>query len=121
MESRQTASKNIAAAPVDAKVVTIRNRPAIRPNDGKKFFGPIKSAVACVDLNERSVLREVLSLDGLKKDQQCSALGDKLIAPDPHDPDATTRELDEMWSFVLRKRAKAEFRHTTGMRAKRFT
>jgi hypothetical protein len=64
MESRQTASKNIVAAHVDAKVVTIRNRPAIRPNDGKKFFGPIKSAVACVGLNEHSALRGVLSLGG---------------------------------------------------------
>jgi hypothetical protein len=67
MESRQTASKNIVAAHVDAKVVTIRNRPAIRLNGGKRFFGPIKSAVACVDLNERSALREVPSLVGLKK------------------------------------------------------
>jgi len=38
-----------------------------------------------------------------KKDQQCSELADTLIAPDPHDPGATTLELDEMWSFVLRK------------------
>jgi IS1 family transposase len=38
-----------------------------------------------------------------KKDQQCSELADTLIAPDPLDPDATTLELDEMWSFVLRK------------------
>ena len=38
-----------------------------------------------------------------KKDQQCPALADTLIAPNPHDPEATTLELDEMWSFVLRK------------------
>ncbi len=97
------ASKNIVVAPVDAKVVTTRNYRDIRLNDGKRFFGPIRSAVACVDLNERSVLREVRSLDGLKKDQQCSELADTLIAPDPHDLGATTLELDEMWSFVLRK------------------
>jgi IS1 family transposase len=38
-----------------------------------------------------------------KKDQQCPALADTLVAPDPHDRCATTLELDEMWSFVLRK------------------
>jgi hypothetical protein len=64
MESRQTASKNIVAARVVAKAVTIPNRPVIRPNDGKRFFGPIKSAVACVDWNERSVLRGVPPLVG---------------------------------------------------------
>jgi hypothetical protein len=101
MDVRQTASKNTAVAPVDAKVVTIRNSLDIRPNDGKRFFGPIKSGVVCVDLSERSALRGVRSLVGLKKDQQCPALADTLIAPDPHDPDATTLELDEMWSFVL--------------------
>jgi insertion element IS1 protein InsB len=26
-----------------------------------------------------------------------------LVVPDPHDPDATTLELDELWSFVLKK------------------
>jgi hypothetical protein len=67
MESRQMASKNIAAAPVDAKVVTIRNCLDIRLNDGRRFFGPIKSGAVCVDLNERSALRGVPSLDGLKK------------------------------------------------------
>src|SRR6266496_4262276 len=67
MESRQTANKNIAAAHVDAKVANIRKCPDIRPNDGKRFFGPIKSAVACVDLKERSALRGVPSLVGLKK------------------------------------------------------
>jgi hypothetical protein len=67
MESRQMASINIVAAPADAKVVTIHNHPAIRLNAVKRFFGPIRSAVACVDLDERSVLREVLPLDDLKK------------------------------------------------------
>jgi hypothetical protein len=33
-----------------AIVVTSRNSLDIRPNDEKRFFGPIKSAVACRDL-----------------------------------------------------------------------
>ena len=39
----------------------------------------------------------------LKKDHQYPALADTLIESDSHDPDATTLELDEMWSFVLQK------------------
>ncbi len=29
-----------------------------------------------------------------------------LVEPDPNDPDATTLELDELWSFVLKKARK---------------
>lgn len=53
--------------------------------------------------NGRLVSRGVPSLVGLKKDQPCPALADTLIAPDPHEEGAATLELDEMWSFVLRK------------------
>jgi insertion element IS1 protein InsB len=33
-------------------------------------------------------------------------LRETLIAPDPDDPEATIMELDELWSFVLKKRNK---------------
>jgi hypothetical protein len=58
--------------------------------------------VFCQDilmLRMASSIAEVLPLDGLKKDQQCSELADTLIAPDPHDPGATTLELDEMQTY----------------------
>ena len=38
-----------------------------------------------------------------KKVAQLRALPTTLIAPDPEDPTATTLELDELWSFVLKK------------------
>ncbi len=40
---------------------------------------------------------------GLKKGQSLHNLTATLIPPDPHDPDATTLELDELWSFVAKK------------------
>jgi insertion element IS1 protein InsB len=42
-------------------------------------------------------------LHGLKKGQQHHQLADTLILPDLTDPEATTLELDEMWSFVVKK------------------
>jgi IS1 family transposase len=38
-----------------------------------------------------------------KKGQQQQRLADTIIPPDPTDPEATTLELDEMWSFVVKK------------------
>src|SRR5258708_26961110 len=48
-----------------------------------------------------------LSHDRLKLDQkkvaQLPPLCTTLLAPDPEDPTSTTLELDELWSFVLKK------------------
>lgn len=38
-----------------------------------------------------------------KKAAQLPLLSEMLLAPDPHDPDATVLEIDELWSFVLKK------------------
>jgi insertion element IS1 protein InsB len=38
-----------------------------------------------------------------KKVAQLPALCTTLLAPDPEDPTSTTLELDELWSFVLKK------------------
>ena len=40
---------------------------------------------------------------GSKKGAQLPALCATLLAPDPQDPASTTLELDELWSFVLKK------------------
>jgi hypothetical protein len=42
-----------------------------------------------------------------KKAAKLPALSETLIEPDPHDPEATLLELDEAWSFVLKKTNKA--------------
>ncbi len=41
-----------------------------------------------------------------KKFSALSELSRTLVAPDASDPDATTLELDELWSFVLKKARK---------------
>jgi insertion element IS1 protein InsB len=38
-----------------------------------------------------------------KKGAQLPPLSTTLVAPDPEDPTSTTLELDELWSFVLKK------------------
>ncbi|MFL5628780.1 MAG: IS1 family transposase, partial [Ktedonobacteraceae bacterium] len=40
---------------------------------------------------------------GLKKVAQLPPLRTTLLAPDPEDATSTTLELDELWSFVLKK------------------
>ena len=40
---------------------------------------------------------------GSKKGAQLPPLQITLLAPDPEDPASTTLELDELWSFVLKK------------------
>jgi hypothetical protein len=42
-----------------------------------------------------------------KKAQRLPPLEEALIEPNPYDPEATTLELDEMWSFVAKKANKA--------------
>jgi hypothetical protein len=39
----------------------------------------------------------------LKKAAELPPLSETLVQPDASDPEATTLELDELWSFVLHK------------------
>ncbi len=43
----------------------------------------------------------------IKKASNLPALSDTLIEPDPHDAEARVLELDELWSFVLKKTTQA--------------
>jgi insertion element IS1 protein InsB len=38
-----------------------------------------------------------------KKDHELPALSTTLLAPDPHNPETHVLELDELWSFVIKK------------------
>jgi insertion element IS1 protein InsB len=42
-----------------------------------------------------------------KKDAALPELSETLAEPDPDDPESTVLELDELWSFVLKKERKA--------------
>lgn len=42
-------------------------------------------------------------IEWIKKAEKLPALSETVMIPDANDPEATTLELDELWSFVLRK------------------
>jgi insertion element IS1 protein InsB len=64
---------------------------------------PIKNAAVSVASRAPSASRVQPSQVGSKKVAQLPALCTTLLAPDPEDPTSTTLELDELWSFVLKK------------------
>jgi insertion element IS1 protein InsB len=63
----------------------------------------IKSVVVCVELREHLVFPAIRSSNGLKKVAELPPLSETLVKPDANDPESTTMELDELWSFVLKK------------------
>jgi insertion element IS1 protein InsB len=65
---------------------------------------PTKNAAACVASRARIArfAHNRVQLDQ-KKVAQLPPLHTTLLAPDPEDPTSTTLELDELWSFVLKK------------------
>jgi hypothetical protein len=95
------------------------NSLAVEPADGKAARTPLptsiqKSAVrrSCTPIkNAEPLARSYAHLWGLthdhvRLDQKKVAqlpLCATLLAPDPEDPTSTTLELDELWSFVLKK------------------
>jgi hypothetical protein len=49
------------------------------------------------------VFHAIPSSNGLKKVAELPPLSETLVKPDANDPESTTMELDELWSFVLKK------------------
>jgi len=90
MDGRPTGNRNISTWHVSGKA-------------GKRFFAPMKSAAVYVGLNEPLECHATLSLPGLKKAVRLPALSETLWVPDANDGNAIVLELDELWSFVLKK------------------
>jgi insertion element IS1 protein InsB len=63
----------------------------------------IKSVVVCVELRGHLVSHAIPLSNGSKKRAELPHLSETLVKPDANDPEATTLELDELWSFVLKK------------------
>jgi len=61
------------------------------------------NGAAYAGFNARSASLVTLSPTGSKKEASLSPLEATLSVPDAEDPGATTLELDELWSFVLKK------------------
>ena len=71
--------------------------------DTARLSGEVQPARAFADLWRLAQHRDELAR---KKSQALPELSQTLAEPDPDDPEATTLELDELWSFVLKKARK---------------
>lgn len=97
------ANNAISALSVDVPAVMIHNPMAIRPQSGSVSFAPITSAAVCVGCRALLASPDKLSPVGSKKETTLPELQETLIAPDPAEPATMVLELDELWSFVLKR------------------
>lgn len=87
----------------DVAAVKIRRPMPIQKLAARRCCTPSKNAAACVASPARLGFLVPPSLVGSKKGAHLPALQATLLTPDPNDPASTTLELDELWSFVLKK------------------
>jgi insertion element IS1 protein InsB len=66
-------------------------------------FAPITSAAVYVGFLALSASRVTLSPVGSKKEMTLPELSETLVEPDPAEPATSVLELDELWSFVLKR------------------
>jgi insertion element IS1 protein InsB len=88
---------------VDAVAVITLNPTAIPLNNVNRFCAPIKSEAACEGYLAPLVYLATPSAVGSKKEGSLPDLSTTLVTPDPQDAEATTLELDELWSFVFKR------------------
>jgi IS1 family transposase len=72
----------------------------------KQSCAPLKSAAVYADFLAPSVFRATLSPHGSKKAKRLPPLSQTLRAPAAVKPETTALELDELWSFVLKRASK---------------
>jgi insertion element IS1 protein InsB len=97
------ANNDTSALSAGGAVVRTHNPMATHHNSASKFYGPIMSAAVCADSRAHSAFLVTLLAVGSQKESKLPELSTTLILPDQHDPEATTLELDELWSFVLKR------------------
>src|SRR5215211_1694505 len=66
-----------------------------------KYFAPITSVVPCAASRVPSASRATPSPVGSEKEMTLPELSETLVEPDP--AEAVALELDELWSFVLKR------------------
>ena len=93
-------SRSIAVTPADVAVVKIRRPMPIQKLAVRRFCTPTKNEAACVVSHAPLESLGQPCPVGSKKSSSASTT---LIAPDPEDAASTILELDELWSFVLKK------------------
>ncbi|MBC8162866.1 MAG: hypothetical protein H7Z42_16785 [Roseiflexaceae bacterium] len=97
------ANRSIGVTTVVGRAVMIPHPTATLLSGVKKFFVPTRSAPRFVGLSVRLGLVVVLWSVGSKKSSALPPLSYSLVPPDPAIPTMTTLELDELWTFVVRK------------------
>ena len=97
------ANNAISAPSVGAPAVTIRNQMATPTKRVSASCALTMSAVLCADFLAPSASPGRPSPVGSKKETTLPELSETLVEPDPAEPDATVLELDELWSFVLKR------------------
>ncbi len=97
------ANNAISVLTADAAAVTTRNQMATPRKSVSAFFALTTNAAACADCLAPSASPEIPSPHGSKKEMTLPELAQTLIAPDPQEPATTILELDEPWSFVLKR------------------
>jgi len=89
-----------------ATVARIRSPIATLSKRVKRSYALTTSAAVYAVLCELSVSPETPSPVGSKKEKRLPPLEAILVAPDPERAETTTLELDELWSFVLKRARK---------------
>ena len=97
------ASSCIAAAHADVKVARTQLPAPIQKLAAKKCCTPTKNEAACAASPAPLASLVPPCPSGSKKVAQLPPLSTTLVVPDPEDAASTTLELDELWSFVLKK------------------
>jgi insertion element IS1 protein InsB len=112
------ANNAISAPTVGAPAVTARNPMATRLKSVSASFVPITSAAVYAACLAPLASRVTRSPVGSKKEKTLPEWRETLIEPDPAEPATSVLELDELWSFVL-KRANKRWRWIALCRATR--
>src|SRR5258707_3111199 len=103
MRTLPMANSCIAAVRAHGKVARTPLPSPIPKPAARRSCMPLKNAAACVASLAPSGSRAPPCPVGSKKVAQLPPLRHTLLAPDPEDPTSTILELDELWSFVLKK------------------
>jgi IS1 family transposase len=94
------------AMTADAIAASIHSLMATLSKHAKQSCVPMKSAAVYAACLGPSVSPETLSPRGSKKAERLPPLSQTLLAPDAGKPETQALELDELWSFVLKRASK---------------
>jgi len=100
------ANNAISVLSADAAAVMTRKPMATPSKNASVSLVRTTNAAVCVASLAPSAFPDRPSPHGSKKELTLPELAETLIEPDPHNPEATTLELDELWSFVLKRARK---------------